>query len=49
MDKYTQIMKLADAHAIIQEVLRDVNPDFADNLQDIADQVADIADQIEQA
>lgn len=49
MDKYQQIMKLAEAAALIQEVLRDVTPDFADDLQDMADQIANIADNIEQA
>ena len=48
MDKYQQIMKLAEAAELIQEVTR-ANPDFAGDLQDIADNIANIADDIEQA
>ena len=49
MDKYQQIIKLAEAAALIQEVLNVCNPDFADDLQDMADHIANIADQIEEA
>lgn len=49
MDKYQQIIKLAEAAALIQEVLQVVDPDFADDLQDMADQIANIADAIEGA
>jgi len=49
MDKYQQIIKLAEAAALIQEVLNVCNPDFADDLQDMADNIANIADQIEEA
>lgn len=48
MDKYQQIMKLAQAAELIQEVNR-ANPEFAGDLQDIADNIANIADDIEQA
>ena len=48
MDKYQQIIKLADAAALIQEVLNVCNPDFADDLQDMADHIANIADRIEE-
>jgi hypothetical protein len=47
MDKYQQITKLAEAAALIQEVLQCVDPDFADDLQDMADHIANIADAIE--
>lgn len=49
MDKYQQIIKLAEAAALIQEVLNVCNPDFADDLQDMVDHIANIADQIEEA
>jgi hypothetical protein len=48
MDKYEQIAKLAQAAALIQEVLQVVDPDFADDLQDMANQIAGIADAIEE-
>ena len=48
MDKFEQIVKLADAAALIQEVMRECNPDFADDLQDMANSLASIADQIEE-
>jgi len=48
MDKYEQIGKLAEAAALIQEVLNVCDPDFADDLQDITNSLASIADQIEE-
>ncbi len=48
MDKYQQIIKLAEAHALIQEVVNACVPEFQEQLQNIADDVADFADQIEQ-
>ena len=48
MDKYQQIIKLAHAAQLIQEVIR-ANPAFAGDLQDINDNLANIADDIEQA
>ncbi len=48
MDKYEQIGKLAEAVALIQEVLNVCDPDFADDLQDITNSLANIADQIEE-
>lgn len=48
MDKFEQIVKLADAAALIQEVIR-ANPQFAGALQDINDNIANIADDIEGA
>ena len=50
MDKYEQIGKLAEAYALIQEVInvRDVeNEDHVDELQDVADIIANISDDIE--
>lgn len=47
MDKYAQIVKLAEAAELIQSVIRS-NPKFAGDLQDIADNIANIADDIEQ-
>jgi hypothetical protein len=47
MDKYEQIGKLADAYALIQEVVNKCDPEFQVALQSIADNVADMADQIE--
>ena len=47
MDKYEQIVKLAEAAALIQNVLQECDPDYADVLQDMADHLANIADQIE--
>ena len=47
MDKYEQITKLAEAAALIQEVLQVCDPDYADDLQDMTISLADIADQIE--
>lgn len=46
MDKYQQIMKLAEAAELINEVIR-ANPDFADVLEDMPDRLADISDAIE--
>lgn len=48
MDKYQQIIKLAEAAELIQQVIR-ANPDFADVLEDMPDRLADIADEIEGA
>jgi hypothetical protein len=48
MDKYEQIAKLAEAAALIQEVLHVCIPDVADDLQDMADHLANIGDQIEE-
>ena len=48
MDKYQQIGKLAQATALIEEVIRAVGKDFAVPLQSIADDIADLADQIEE-
>ena len=47
MDKYQQIMKLAEAAELIQEVIR-ANPEYAGDLQDLNDSIANIADDIEQ-
>jgi hypothetical protein len=47
MDKFEQIGKLADAYALIQDVIKKCDPKFHTALQTIADDVADIADQIE--
>jgi hypothetical protein len=49
MDKYEQISYLAEAALLIQQVLQECNPDFADDLQDMANSLANIADEIEQA
>lgn len=49
MDKYQQIIKLAEAAALIQEVLNVCATDIAECLEDMPDRLADIADQIEQA
>lgn len=49
MDKYEQIVKLAEAAALIQNVMNECDPEFADDLQDMADRIANIADEIEQA
>ena len=48
MDKYQQIIKLAHAAQLIQEVIR-ANPAFAEVLEDMPDRLANIADDIEQA
>lgn len=48
MDKYQQIMKLAEAAQLIEEVTN-ANPDFADDLTDVRDNIANIADDIEQS
>ena len=48
MDKYEQIGKLAQAAALIEEVIR-ANPDFADVLEDMPERLANIADDIEEA
>jgi hypothetical protein len=48
MDKYQQIVKLAQAAELIQEVIR-ANPEFADVLEDMPDRLADIADEIEES
>ena len=50
MDKYEQIGKLAQAYALIQEVInvRDAeNQDYVDELQDVADTIGNISDDIE--
>lgn len=47
MDKYQQITKLAEAAALIQEVINSDKCAYDDDLQVINDQIADIADQIE--
>lgn len=49
MDKFEQIAYLAEAALLIQQVLQECNPDFADDLQDMANSLANIADEIEQA
>lgn len=49
MDKYEQIAKLAKAALLIQEVLPNVDPDVADDLQDTFNALANISDQIEEA
>lgn len=46
MDKFEQIGKLAQAAALIEEVIR-ANPDFADVLEDMPERLANIADDIE--
>lgn len=48
MDKYVQIAKLAEAAALIQEVVNTVGKDFQVPLQSIVDDIADLADQIEE-
>jgi hypothetical protein len=50
MDKYEQITKLAQAAALIQEVInsREEYDDISGELQDVANTVADIADEIEE-
>lgn len=48
MDKYQQIGKLAEAAALIEEVIRVVGKDFQVPLQSIADDIADMADQLEE-
>jgi len=48
MGKYEQITKLAQAAAIIQEVINSDKCAYDDDLQVINDQIADIADQIEE-
>ena len=48
MDKFEQIVKLADAAALIDQVIR-ANPQFANQLQEIADNIANTADEIEGA
>ena len=49
MDKYQQIIKLAEAYSLITEVInaRDPGDEQADELQDIANNLADISDLIE--
>jgi spore maturation protein SpmA len=47
MDKYQQIMKLAEAAALIQEVMNVCDPEFRETLEDMPDRLADIADSIE--
>jgi hypothetical protein len=47
MDKFLQIMKLAEAAALIQEVMNSCDPEFKDALEDMPDRLADIADGIE--
>lgn len=47
MDKYQQIAKLAEAAALIQEVMGVCDAEFADDLEDMPDRLADIADAIE--
>jgi hypothetical protein len=49
MDKYQQIMKLAEAAALIQEVMNVCDPEFHDALEDMPDRLADISDAIEVA
>ena len=48
MNKFEQIGKLAQAAALIEEVIRVVGKDFAVPLQSVVDDIADLADQIEQ-
>ena len=48
MDKYEQIVKLAQAAELIQEVMRKCTSDIAECLEDMPDRLADIADQIEE-
>lgn len=47
MDKYQQIMKLAQAAALIQEVMNVCDSESKDALEDMPDRLADIADAIE--
>ena len=49
MDKYEQITKLAEAYALITEVIngRSEYDDISAELQDVANTVADISDEIE--
>jgi len=49
MDRYQQIIKLAEASMLIREVVNACDPKFHDVLQDIVDNIADTADQIEGA
>ncbi len=48
MDKYQQIMKLAEAAALIQEVMNNCKKTYAEELEDMPDRLADIADEIEE-
>ncbi len=48
MDKYEQITKLAQAAALIQEVINSNSCAFDDDLQEINDEIANIADEIEE-
>lgn len=47
MDKYKQIAKLAEAHALILEVATVCDPDYSDMLQDLLDHLAWLGDEIE--
>ena len=49
MDKFEQIAYLAEAALLIQQVLQECSPDFADDLQDMTNSLANIADQIEES
>lgn len=49
MDKYQQIIKLAQAAALIQEVMQVTDSESRDALEDMPDRLADIADAIEEA
>lgn len=51
MDKYQQIMKLAEAAQLVDEVRLNfrVTDDQAEKLQEIVDDIANIADEIEGA
>lgn len=46
MDKYEQILKMASAAEILQQLVNADLP-FADDLQVIVDNIADIADELE--
>ncbi len=47
MDKYEQIEKLAQAYALIQDVISECDLEFQTALQIIGDNIANISDQIE--
>jgi hypothetical protein len=49
MDRYQQIIKLAEAAMLIREVVNACDPEIHDVLQDIVYNIADTADQIEGA
>lgn len=47
MNKYEQLIKLAEAAVLIERVKRSLSEDWQQPLQNIIDSIDDIADQIE--